>query len=598
MDPMVSNFVTNSTFELLAKALSWCAVIESGLFLQRVCRCEEEGRVGGEGRGSVGGRASVNMRVWKERKESKKHTMGIPNHPGRVWAKCHPSKNCDFFKVGKVSLMHFSPFISFSSFLNGTSSNQLNKRLLKTLLPTPFTTMASVMLFPNVATHRKLPHLAPKDSSGANKQQQQQLQSTTPSDDKHHHHHHRSISDGYQGKDRDYYQSLDQKTDEAIAAAAPRTIESNTSKQHSLMYPKHGQSDKTLTIHTNKDHVHGQQKHDRIHLQDDRHHPPLTSVLSPHAGHASAKTPLSALPPSGVSASSSSSTSSPAHDARPLRTALYDAFGCLYHPVQHTHHPMAVSSSSTSSSLSSQAKHHPAPDNHTSNTSTRSGEATPLLGISPRESPMLRPHHGPSAPITPLELSEDGTGGYFGSASAASTAQSPWQHHILPHQHAQYHNHTPRHHHNHHYRPANHPAHKVEHNDGDHHGPRTTLSRKSSFEFNLDPTEHPVLSSLHTLSLTHPHPPEHYHPHLGHDLGHDRVAIIPTDVLLKPATKCDHPQSARPTYASVAALPPHPSSELPSHLLGTQGFTRTSSSFPMDEGTSDPTTTFQQQGLL
>ncbi|KFH68841.1 hypothetical protein MVEG_05645 [Podila verticillata NRRL 6337] len=468
--------------------------------------------------------------------------------------------------------------------------------------------MASVMLFPNVATHRKLPHLAPKESS-ANKQQQQQqqqqrLQSTTPYDDKHRHRHHGSISDGYQGKDRDHYQSLDQTTDEAIAAAAPQTIESNT-KQHSLTYPKHGQSDKTLIIHTNKDHVHGQHKHDRIYPQDDRHHSTLTSVPSSHAGQASVKTPLSALPPSGVSVSSSSSTSSPAHDARPLRTALYDAFGCLYHPVQHTHHPMAVSSSSTSSPLSSQAKHHSAPDNHISNTSTRSGEAIPLLGISPLESPMLRPHHGPSAPITPLELSEDGTGGYFGSALGASTAQSLWQHHLLPHQHAQYHNHTPHHLHNHHYRPATHSAHqntthhtKVEHNDGDHHGPRTTLSRKSSFEFNLDPTEHPVLSSLHTLSLTHPHPPEHYHPHLGHDLGHDRVAIVPGNVLLKPATKCDLPQPTMPTYASVAALPPRPSSKLPSQPLGTRGFIRTSSSFPMDQGTSDSTTAFQHQGLL
>ncbi|KAF9380744.1 hypothetical protein CPB97_008161 [Podila verticillata] len=468
--------------------------------------------------------------------------------------------------------------------------------------------MASVMLFPNVATHRRLPHLAPKDSSSANKQQQQQqqhrLQSTTPSDDRHHHHHRRSTSNGYQGKDGDHYQSLDQKTDEAIAAVAPRTIESNTSKRHSLTYPKHAQSDKTLIIHTNKDHIHGQQNHGQIHPQDDRHHPTLTSVPLPHAGHASAKTPLSALPPSRVSASSSSSTPSPAHDARPLRTALYDAFGCLYHPVQHTHHPMAVSSSSTSS-LSSQAKHHPVPDNHKSNTSTRSGEATPLLGISPLESPMLRPHHGPSAPITPLELSEDGTGGYFGSASAAAAEQSPWQHHLLPHQHAQYHNHTPHNPRNHHYRPATHSAHqntthhtKVEHNDGDHHGPRTTLSRKSSFEFNLDPTEHPVLSSLHTLSLTHPHPPEHYHPHLGHDLGHDRVAIIPVNVLLEPATKRDLPQPTMPTYASVAALPPHPSSEHPSQPSGTRGFTRTSSSFPMDKGTSDPTTAFQHQGLL
>lgn len=468
------------------------------------------------------------------------------------------------------------------------------------------------MLFPNVATHRKLPHLAPKDSSRANKQQQQQrqqqqLQSTTPSDDKHHHHqhrHYRSISNGYQGKDRDRYQLLDQKTDEAIAAVAPRTIESNASKQYSLAYPKHGQSDKTLSIHTNKDHVHGQQMHDRIHPQDDRPHPSLTSVFSPHAGHASAKTPLSALPPSGVSVSSSSSTASPAHDARPLRTALYDAFGCLYHPVQHTHHPMAVSSSSTSSSLSSQAKHYPDPDNHTPNTSTRSGEATPLLGISPQESPMLRPHRGPSAPITPLELSEDSAGGYFGSASVAASAQSPWQHHLLPHQHAQYHNHTPHHLHNRHYRPATHSAHHstthhatVEHNDSDHHGPRTTLSRKSSFEFNLDPTEHPVLNSLHTLSLTHPHPPEHYHPHLGHDLGHDRVAIFPADVLLKPATKCD-PQPTMPTYASVAAPPRHPSSGVSCQILGTQGFTRTSSSFPIDQGTSDPTTAFQHQGLL
>lgn len=462
------------------------------------------------------------------------------------------------------------------------------------------------MLFPNVATHRKLPHLAPKGGSGTNKQQQQQS-ATLPGDEHHrqHQHHHRSDSNENQGKDGDHCHLLGQKTDEAAAAAAPRSIESNTSNQHTLAYSKHGQSDKTLTIHTSTDHAHGQQKHGRIHPQDDhRHHSlSLTSVISPHAGHTSAKMPLSAaLPPSGVSSSSSPSTSSPAQDARPLRTALYDAFGCLHHPVQHTHHPTP---SSSSSSLSSQVKYRP-PGNHISSSSTRSGEVTPLLGLSPRESPVLRPHHGPVAPITPLELSEDGMGGFFGSASVASSGDAPWHHHLLPHQHAQYHHHhNPHHLHNHRYRPATNSAHqsttydsKAEHHDGDHHRPRTTLSRKSSFEFNLDPTEHPVLSSLHTLSLTHPHPPEHYHPHLGHDLGHDRVAIIPADVRLKPPTKCDPPQPSMPTYASVAALPPHPSSEQSSQLLDPQGFTRVSSSFPMDQGSSGPITAFQQQGLL
>lgn len=497
---------------------------------------------------------------------------------------------------------------SFNPFLKLHPSEQLKNPVprLQCQYHT-FHQMASVMLFPNVATHRKLPHLAPNNGSGTNKQQHKQ--SSTFSIDKychqHQRHHHRSGSNGHQGKDSDHYHSLDPKTDEAVAAAAPRSIESNTAKQRTLTYSKHGQSDKTLTIHTNKDHAHGQQKHDRIHPQDDhRHHPlSLTSVISPHAGH-SAKTPLSALPPSGVPLSSSS-TPSPVHDARPLRTALYDAFGCLYHPVHHTHHPIA-SSSSSSSSLSSQVKHHP-PGNHSSSTFTRSSDVTPLLGISPRESPMLRPHHGPSATITPLELSEDGAGGYFGSAPAtASSGHAPWHHHLLPHQHAHYHHRCPHYLHNHHYRSAaTHSAHqnttyhnKVEHHDGDRHGHRTTLSRKSSFEFNLDPTEHPVLSSLHTLSLTHPHPPEHYHPHLGHDLGHDRVAIIPANVLLKPPAKCDPPQRSMPTYASVAALPPHPSSEQSGQLLYAQGFRGSSCSFPMDQERSDPTTAFQHQGLL
>lgn len=56
------------------------------IVVQKVCRCEEEGRIGGEGRGSVEGCASVNVRVWKEEKKAKstrwesRNTLGVFGH--------------------------------------------------------------------------------------------------------------------------------------------------------------------------------------------------------------------------------------------------------------------------------------------------------------------------------------------------------------------------------------------------------------------------------------------------------------------------------------------------------------------------------------
>ncbi|KAF9943771.1 hypothetical protein BGZ70_005462, partial [Mortierella alpina] len=205
--------------------------------------------------------------------------------------------------------------------------------------------------------------------------------------------------------------------------------------------------------------------------------------------------------PLGTRLPSGSTSNVSSHDSKMIKTALYDAFGCLYHPSAHTKHSL----SSTAAAL-------------------RSGDVTPLMGVSPKASPLLRPHMGPSAPITPLELSDElSSSGYFAvHAPTSSTAQAiagttlgsssaSTKHHRHPHT-------------------SSHLSAHFTSDDQDDpvRGNRTpfSLSRRSSVDpMVLNPVEHPVLSSLQTLSITHPHPPEHYHPHLGHDLGHDRIPI-------------------------------------------------------------------------
>ncbi|KAF9356807.1 hypothetical protein BGX26_004721 [Mortierella sp. AD094] len=450
--------------------------------------------------------------------------------------------------------------------------------------------MASVLLFPTVATHRRLPHLSkePKESKAQKDLKHLKVLDNgthlLPQDNDHHPSSTVDISK----------QALSLPSSESPQLAI---TSSNTSSDGQKLLQQHGhgnaspQTKANLSINTtaNNDRIkastaaatssttttkallstaplvetttsglasgnkatvtpHGDahtKQGDQI-LQEQEyaaslqghhlHHAPQQQQLHPlnvpHGSKSSVTTPLSALPPSGASTSASSSSSS-LHESKVIKTALYDAFGCLYHPVQHTHHPSPSTSSSTASTPHLGSGKLPA----TTTTALRSGEATPLLGISPRASPMLRPHMGTSAPITPLDLTSSADGhlgeGYFGlhgpSSHSNGMSASGASRHLNTHHHHQTRRASGLHHEDsHHY-------HHVHHHHSQHHGHHNhetdspkSLSRRSSLgDFNLNPVEHPVLCSLHTLSLTHPHPPEHYHPHLGHDLGHDRIPITP-----------------------------------------------------------------------
>ncbi|KAI1299942.1 hypothetical protein EDD11_006344 [Mortierella claussenii] len=574
--------------------------------------------------------------------------------------------------------------------------------------------MASVMLFPNPATHRRMPHLSkePKETKEQREQreawaqQQKDTLSILPQD-----------TIAVKARSRSAHDRAPSSEAEAAAALGTGSSQSSITARgqgRALLQSSAQESKSTLSIDTHKlnsDSTAGHANSNALleavpfngseevatfglsgthaavtpqHLvldpstatrQEDRkwldqedvnqyahtpaHQQHLSLLNGPHGQNSPATvptsataTPLSALPPSGVASSSSSIPTM--HESKTIKTALYDAFGCLYHPVQHTHHPSASSSSSTISSSSATLPH-----GRLSTTTTgavaalRSGEVTPLIGISPRASPMLRPHVGPSAPITPLELSSvDGhAGGYFGlhavSNAAAngpgtpvSTATRSLQgYHLYPQAH-----HHPlqqcyvQHQHN-----ATRRASTLHQSHDDtphlHHSPTTTsqsetvgtaslknMSRRTSLDYNLNPTEHPVLCSLQTLSLTHPHPPEHYHPHLGHDLGHDRIPIAPAETVLNgtnatfnakatvyaktttaPAAELAQPlTSVQEQSASMSTT--QPSSSLastlvslskvhqqqqqpvaPSELLSNATRTHAggSSPFPMDQGQSD-----------
>ncbi|KAF9195073.1 hypothetical protein BGZ49_003107 [Haplosporangium sp. Z 27] len=394
--------------------------------------------------------------------------------------------------------------------------------------------MASVMPFPTVATHRRMPHLS-KEPKGSKTQSDQASGLANNHDHDHDHELSPSVTTVNASN-----QALTLPTSEnhQLAITSPNTA---IEGQKFIQYDGQNNNDTssqprvalvvnttTKTIDpintptvtsatTTKEAValelvgdnNSATAHDQLAKQGDQHtasllhghhqhhaSQQLSPLNAPHGSNSSVTTPLSALPPSGASPFSSASSSTLSlNESKLIKTALNDAFGCLYHPVQHTH--------PSTSNLSSAA-------------------STP-----PRASPMLRPHLVASAPITPLDLtssSADGHigGGYFGLHGSSShlNGQSATG---TPTRHLQ-----AQHYHNHHTVKRASSLYHEDHYETD---SNKSLSSRPSIEFNLDPVEHPVLCSLHTLSLTHPRPAEHYHPHLGHDLGHDCIPVIsPTSV--------------------------------------------------------------------
>ncbi|KAI8597476.1 hypothetical protein EDD21DRAFT_385373 [Dissophora ornata] len=247
-----------------------------------------------------------------------------------------------------------------------------------------------------------------------------------------------------------------------------------------------------------------------------------------------------------------------------IKTALYDAFGCLYHPSAHTKHFLSTSSAAL-----------------------RSGDVTPLMGLSPKASPLLRPNMGPSAPITPLELSEEGAVTEYFALPASSTPSSPALNGVTSG------SASPRYHGHHHHHRQLHTSSNLSstYTSEDQaeekyvHGTAGSLSQLSSVDtdMTLNPEEHPVLSSLRILSITHPHPPEHYNPHLGHGLGHD---IVPID---------------EPISSICTSNDEKMSMELETPMLRSSQKSAgppSSSPFPMDQGERDSISGFGQQGLV
>ncbi|KAI7818588.1 hypothetical protein BC939DRAFT_290361 [Gamsiella multidivaricata] len=450
-------------------------------------------------------------------------------------------------------------------------------------------TMASVMLFPNVATHRRMPHLSkePKESKLLNSKPSKDDLSVPSPHSKDgvtpwpaHDHpsdtndavvdtlnglslsgvSHLTIASPGTSSNGQNRLLQDCSPSESKASLTINTTRTSSSAQKTLLTVPSSEAQSEITSHTDVSASQGSQKQ---HGQDDalQGHPAQLGhqqqlqpnpLNGPHGQSCSSPslsavaTPLSALPPLGVITASSSS-----QDSKMIKSALHDAFGCLYHPVQHTHHPS--SSSSTCSTPHGKLS-----------AALRSGEGTPSLGISPRASPMLRPHMGASAPITPLELtSADGHssgGGYFGQNTTGSSSRHLHAQHHQPH----HHNLLPIH--------ISHALQSPHSHDSSRRAPSLhqddivppkTVTKRPSLDLNLNPTEHPVLCSLQTLSLTHPHPPEHYHPHLGHDLGHDRIPVLPTEITpvtaqtpAQPQQQGQYTSSTQPRRAQTAALKP------------------------------------------
>ncbi|KAG0069708.1 hypothetical protein BGZ90_000117 [Linnemannia elongata] len=471
--------------------------------------------------------------------------------------------------------------------------------------------MASIMPFPNVTSHRRMPHLpntpktptttqlpAAATAAAAAQQDQQQADhglTTLP------------------GRELENGSSTLRLTASSTAAVAG-------SSSQKLLQDSHHQSDNTALPASSSSSIstlpgggsRGAIKDSEMAgglMDQDRHHIGVAS-------------PLGALSlSSGSAASASTSPSLTTHDSKMIKTALYDAFGVLYHPSAHTKHSL----SSTAAAL-------------------RSGDVTPLMGLSPKASPLLRPQYlGTSAPITPLELSEEASAaGYFGlhlpASSAASTSaaitgtlaatgaggsnlataggagvssshQGHGHHHHYHHQH-HHHHHPHRHTHTSSHLSAtytNNEDHQDELSTGGR-GYRSPLSRsrRTSVDFTLDPTEHPVLSSLQTLSITRPHPPEHYHPHLGHDLGHDRVPIAADSPAPAPASvehdassmKLTLPTTSYSTTSTTTSTTTTTTTATATPLQHSTEQSHSSSPFPMDRGDRDSISGFGQQGLV
>ncbi|KAK3814110.1 MAG: hypothetical protein J3Q66DRAFT_345661 [Benniella sp.] len=373
--------------------------------------------------------------------------------------------------------------------------------------------MASIMPFPNVATHRRMPHLP---NTPRTPQEQQQTQ--------------------------------------------PHPVD------HTLQSQGQESTNPQLRL---EDTLDGQPLQGRLVsprgsllIQDGDH-----ELLS----HGRPTSPLGLLSPSVSSPTINS------HDSKVIKNALYDAFGCLYHPSAHTKHSI----STTAAAL-------------------RSGDVTPLMGLSPKASPLLRPNLGPSAPITPLELSDEASAaGYFGlhvptpsspalgvaALGPASGRNHGHHHHRLSYTHTSSHLSS-----------AYTPDDQAEEEPAAH-IPPISPSQGPLTGSTFDPVEHPVLSSLQALSLTHPHPPEHYRRHLGHSLGHD---IVPIDE--PPAIVAHNGLSSKANHAS----PSNNAAENQSRLLNTLpqgslhpsvGLTR-SNPFPMDHNENSSIAGFGHQGLV
>ncbi|KAG0054730.1 hypothetical protein BGZ83_010625 [Gryganskiella cystojenkinii] len=403
--------------------------------------------------------------------------------------------------------------------------------------------MASIIPFPNKATHRRMPHLqnSPKPISP-----------TVPADIPRVVQEHEDNNALLIHLPKDQDQSHLQITAGQTVGTQGLLLDNNRKSQDK----RRSASDLLL-----------EDNHDKGLKPADHHHTLATNSRP--------TSPLGSSHPSHASTLNS-------HDSKLIKNALYDAFGVLHHPSAHTKHSL----STTAAAL-------------------RSGDVTPLKG-SPQASPLLRPVHlRSSTPITPLELSDESSAlGYFGLHSTTSATASP----VLsgtssnPMSPA----------HGKHHRQAHGSSHlsatytsSDEVPDSGHWSP-LSLSRRSS----INPVEHPVLSSLQTLSITHPHPPEHYHPHLGHDLGHDKVPIVisPTqatqvaqvaqavqeETLLPPqaqAQALEHSTIGTVPIDAAAKVPTTTAARAPQQQIFTN---IRSSPFPMDQDGSIPRSHTQQ----
>lgn len=442
--------------------------------------------------------------------------------------------------------------------------------------------MASIIIFPTVATHRRLPHLPPKGRKEP-KEPENPKEPETPNDDlstavPHDHgiptSRRKDEAAGVPSSDMSQFsialtsvatghQLPQSQTGALETKVADLTLDTNYHLKASEGVVGSGAPTEAIALSSGADEpLQGDERpveHDNVvrghQLRAHAPSSPPTPLHGPH-GQSPLSTPMSvatSFPPgtlalSGVPSSSSSSPSTPAiphHESKSIKSALYDAFGCLHHPVQHTHHPSSAMTSTTfyhafpSTSACGPSTHH---HNRLSTTvALRSSEGVSMVGTSSGGSPILRPHLGASAPITPLDLpsterhsSHGGGGGgsgggYFWPSTPGGSSGTGSRHHFFT-QHTHPHSHP-------------HPnlgrrTSSFHLREGPLHFRETTLpnnsqsSRRSSLDahhhhhhHHLNPAEHPVLCSLQPLDWTHSHPAEHRH--LGHDVGQGRVPVVP-----------------------------------------------------------------------